>query len=361
MNGQSVITYFRALAVIATFLLWGLCLLNGTVKALLLAVWNGRFNDEVELKTNYTGFPLIDYPIALLIAFFFYGTNGHDHDYNLFLVDAYSTLQSAFVWLYVEASRPGTKPRWVEKPIVFGILWQCFGAAISLPLYYALHVSWANQSKTFRSTNADLARAIPFGFLLGAIVPAIIGMAPTWNGPESRNAETHQNILFAWQPDPIWVSLIQTGIIAATRSTVSRDNGTSIAQKWTGISYLLAALSSALGHLYTMGSVLTKPNPIATLTRMYVPFPFSGPAGATDIFTLGPWLFLQYDLIIISLSSLSWAYIMLARASNGKGLSHGSLALIMLVGSLTIGPGATVSLALLAREKLLPVYAKGQK
>ncbi|OTA96531.1 hypothetical protein M434DRAFT_373589 [Hypoxylon sp. CO27-5] len=361
MNGQALITYFRALAAIATFLLWGICLLNGTVKALLLAVWNRRFNNAVELKTNYTGFPLIDYPIALLIAFFFYGTNGQDHDYNLFLVDAYSTLQSAFVWLYIEASRPGTKPRWVEKPIVFGILWQCFGAAISLPLYYALHVSWANQSKIFRATNVDLVRAIPFGFLLGAVVPAIIGMAPTWNGPESRTAEMHQNILFAWQPDPIWVSLIQTGIIAATRSTVSRDNGTSTTKKWTSISYLLAALSSAVGHLYTMGNVLSEPNPIATLTRMYVPFLFSGPAGVTDIFTLGPWLFLQYDLIIISLSSLSWAYIMLARASNGKGLSHGSLALIMLVGWLTIGPGATVSLALLAREKLLPVYVKGQK
>ncbi|KAI0836870.1 hypothetical protein F5Y06DRAFT_272474 [Hypoxylon sp. FL0890] len=364
MNGQSVITYFRTLAVVATFLLWGICLLNGTVKALLLAVWNGRFNDEVELKTNYTGLPLIDYPIALLVAFFFYGTNGHDHDYNLFLVDAYSTLQSAFVWLYIEASRPGTKPRWVEKPMVFGILWQCFGAAISLPLYYALHVSWANQSKIFRAADADLTRAIPFGFLLGAVAPAIIGMAPTWNGPESRTAEMHQNILFAWQPDPIWVSLIQTGIITAMslfRSTVGRNNGTAATQKWVAISYVLAALSSALGHLYTMINVLAKPDPIATLIRMYVPFPFSGPAGVTNIFTYGPWLFLQYDLIIISLSSISWAYIMLARASEGKGLSHGALALLMLVGSLTIGPGATVSLALLARERLLPVYDKGHK
>ncbi|KAI1412755.1 hypothetical protein F5Y13DRAFT_162612 [Hypoxylon sp. FL1857] len=364
MSGQSVITYFHTLAALATFLLWGICLLNGTVKALLIAVWNGRFDNEVALKTNYTGIPLIDYPIALLVAFFFYGTNGQDHDYNLFLVDAYSTLQSAFVWLYIEASRPGSKPKWVEKPMVFGILWQCFGAAISLPLYYALHVSWANQSKTFRAVNADMAKAIPFGFLLGAVAPAIIGMAPTWNGPESRTAEMHQNILFAWQPDPIWVSLIQTGIITALplfHRTASRENGISTAQKWIGISYILAALSSALGHLYTMGSVLCGPSPIATLRRMYVPFPFSGPAGVTNIFTLGPWLFLQYDLIIIGLSSLSWAYIMLARVSNGKGLSHGALALTMLVGSLTIGPGATVSLALLARERLLPVYAKGQK
>ncbi|KAI1136385.1 hypothetical protein F5Y05DRAFT_391157 [Hypoxylon sp. FL0543] len=364
MSGQLIITYFRTLAVLATFLLWGICLLNGTVKALLLAVWNGRFNDEVELKTNYTGLPLIDYPIALLVAFFFYGTNGQDHDYNLFLVDAYSTLQSAFVWLYIEASRPGTKPRWVQKPIVFGILWQCFGAAISLPLYYALHVSWANQSKVFRVDKPDMARAIPFGFLLGAVAPAIIGMAPTWNGPESRTAEEHQNILFAWQPDPIWVSLIQTGIITVIplfHSTVGPGSLINATHKWVRISYLLTAFSSGLGHLYTIANVLTEKSPLATLTRMYVPFPFSGPAGVTNIFAWGPWLFLQYDLIIISLSSLSWAYIILARASDGKSLSHGTLALLMLVGSLTIGPGAIVSLALLARETLLPVYEKQQK
>lgn len=115
MNGQPVIIYFRTLAISAILLLWGISLLNGTVKALLLAVWNGKLNDEFDLKTDYTGIPLIDYPIAILVAFFFYGTNGHDEDYQLFLLDAYSTLQSAFVWLYIETARPEHKPKWVER------------------------------------------------------------------------------------------------------------------------------------------------------------------------------------------------------------------------------------------------------
>ncbi|RYP63226.1 hypothetical protein DL769_007033 [Monosporascus sp. CRB-8-3] len=111
----STTLYFRSLAVLAIFLLWGICLLNGTVKELLLAVWQGKLNDSVPLKTNYTGIPIIDYPIAVLVAFFFYGTNGHDEGYNLFLVDAYSTLQSAFVWLFVETIRPGKKPKWIAR------------------------------------------------------------------------------------------------------------------------------------------------------------------------------------------------------------------------------------------------------
>lgn len=96
---------FQFLALLATLLLWGVCLVNGTVKALLLAVWYGELNKGVALRRRYFGFPPVDYTIALLVAFFFYGTNDHDDGYQLFLLDAYSTLQSAYVWLYVEAAR----------------------------------------------------------------------------------------------------------------------------------------------------------------------------------------------------------------------------------------------------------------
>ena len=108
--------YFRTLASIAIFLLWGVSLLNGTVTALLFAVWNGQMGPGgIALKTDYTGFPLLDYPLALLVAFFFYGTSGYDKGYQLFLLDAYSTLQSAFVWVYVETLRPGNQPKWISQ------------------------------------------------------------------------------------------------------------------------------------------------------------------------------------------------------------------------------------------------------
>lgn len=90
--------------------------MNGTVKALLLAVWHGGMGrGGVVLKTDYTGFPPLDYPIALLVAFFFYGTNGYDEGYQLFLLDAYTVLQPAFVWLYVETLRPGNKSKWIRR------------------------------------------------------------------------------------------------------------------------------------------------------------------------------------------------------------------------------------------------------
>ncbi|KAH6715638.1 hypothetical protein BKA61DRAFT_575073 [Leptodontidium sp. MPI-SDFR-AT-0119] len=108
MRSRGLRLYFHSLAFLALFLLWGICVANGTVKVLLLAVWHGRMGPGgVILETRYTGFPLLDYPLTILVAFFFHGTNGPDEGYQLFLFDAYSTLQSAFVWLYVESLRPG--------------------------------------------------------------------------------------------------------------------------------------------------------------------------------------------------------------------------------------------------------------
>lgn len=108
--------YFHTLAILAIFLLWGVSLLNGTVKALLLAVWERQMgHGGVSLKTDYTGVPLLDFPIALLVAFFFYGTNGYDEGYQLFLLDAYATLQPAFVWLYIETLRPGNQAKWISR------------------------------------------------------------------------------------------------------------------------------------------------------------------------------------------------------------------------------------------------------
>ena len=215
-----------------------------------------------------------------------------------------------------------------------------------------------------RDVNA--ARAIPFSFLLGAIVPAVVGSAPTWNGPESRSPEVHQGILAVWQADPIWVSLIQ---IALTNSSSwlrgERSGGQKCdaraAHAWTRASYLVAAVCSGLGHLYTMGRIFTSTNEGTNFVRMYVPFPFTGPAGVPDILARGPFLYLQYDVFIFSVASLTWAFLALSRVPGGPPLSNLGLAFALTGGYFTIGAGATVSLALYVREGLLPENARERK
>lgn len=194
-----------------------------------------------------------------------------------------------------------------------------------------------------------------------------VGMAPTWLGPGVRTAEAHQVILAAWQLDPIWVSWIFHGTVYAGTWFVGRSadapNDRWKAYWWVCVSYLLAAVLSALGHLYVVSRIISSHHETTNFVRMYVPFPFVGPKGTeTNIYVRGPWLYLQYDVIIISLSSLSWAYLLLRQTSLGQRFSQGGiLQLIMLAGTIIFGPGATVSLALLVRESELPEFYEVQK
>ncbi|KAF2846076.1 hypothetical protein T440DRAFT_406554 [Plenodomus tracheiphilus IPT5] len=342
--------YFLGLASIAVVLLWGVSLWNGTVTALVVASWTGQFENGTRFETRYTGLFVLDFPISLLVAFFFYGTNGSHPGYQLFLVDAYSTLQSAFVWLYAESYRNHSKPYTVANPIIWGLMWQAFGAAIALPLFFQQHLKWSNNIH-MPLPPADLcaARALPISFMLGALLPAVVGMLTIWY---PRSDQLHQQILAAWQLDPVWVSLFQWALVAAF-SSYSTKQSDEKSVHWLQFSYAFAAASSAAGHLYSVTALLLSPDPRSTFERVYVPFLFSGPEDATLKLANGPWLFLQYDLIIISVSCLSWAYVLADRIIEGQTRIRESVHLLILTGGIILGPGAVVSIVLFCREENL--------
>lgn len=159
------------------------------------------------------------------------------------------------------------------SPVVFGLVWQCFGAAISLPLYYAIHLQWFMRSKTTPVSDLNTARAIPASFVLGAIAPVVVGMLPTWLGPRSRAAIHHQDILAAWQPDPVWVSWIFTTLASlGSWATAGTTSCAEDSYQWIRGSYLLAATSSAAGHLYVIERILTSNDESLSIIRMYVSF-----------------------------------------------------------------------------------------
>lgn len=169
-------------------------------------------------------------------------------------------------------------------------------------------------------------------------------MLPTWY---PRSDEVHQIVLAAWQPDPVWVSVTQAALVSMFRT---RERSNTTAAWWVRFSYLMAAVSSASGHLYTAGSLLLSTDPGLGFLRVYCPLLFSGPQGAQERLASGPWLFLQYDLIIISLSSLSWAYILVDRQLEKHADVRKVLPVAILIAASVLGAGAVVSLALYWRE-----------
>ncbi|KAI1118582.1 hypothetical protein F5Y14DRAFT_398966 [Nemania sp. NC0429] len=364
MKATSIAFGYRALAALAVFLLWGLYALNGGFKANLLAPLDGELNGDLKLKNDYTGIFIVDYPITLLVAFFYFATDGSDEGLQLLTFEGYSTLQSSFVWLYAEMMRPGTKPWAIATPLVFVTVSQLLGGAISLPCYYAYHILWVDSAEALRVRDQHAAKALPFSFLLGAVFPAILGCAPTWNGPESRAPEVHQKYLAFFQVDPLWVALTQTLLASLFRwlsSTEGEDprQSPTTAQRWTRASYILAAASSAIGHVYAIARVYTSTDEKTNLVRIRVPNSLEGPSGGRpDLLARGPFLFLQFDMPIFELASLVWAFLLLSRLPNRPRMPDLKLAFTMLIGYLTIGAGATVSLALYIREGRLQEKGK---
>ncbi|KAI9730792.1 MAG: hypothetical protein M1818_008072 [Claussenomyces sp. TS43310] len=317
-------SWFRTLAFAAMILLWVPMVFNGSFEALLTAPLTGHLNSTTELRTNYTGFFPLDYFIGVMVGFFFPATCAQDEGYQI---------------------------------AALGLLWQTFGAAIILPIYYTTHIEWASQKKVSQVASLDRARALTPAFILGVVAPTATIMAPTWIGPDYRSAEYHQTLVAIFMLSPVWVSSIQE---VATRASAWQRQGSSTrrdktkASMWTRAVYLQTCVVSAAGHLYPMYKIFTAKNPEnVNLTRLYIPSPFEPPSGTTDVLVIGSWLFLQYDHIIISLSSLSWVLVLLRKTKVAEQLATSTMICRLLIGSVLIGPGATVSLALYFREGFL--------
>lgn len=201
------------------------------------------------------------------------------------------------------------------------------------------------------------AIATSVSFLLGAILPAIAGLLPLWY---PRTDSLHQTILAVWQLDPIYVSAIQALVtwVAASRMQSIGPGETS---RRVSFAYLFAAIVSAIGHISAVTLLVLSDDPRATITSAYLPFPCAGPIGANLQLASGSWLFLQFDLIIISLSCLSWAYLLTASLLPKGDRRRATIPLIFAFGWMLLGTGATVSLALLWREKQLQVKCVGEK
>ena len=98
---------------------------------------------------------------------------------------------------------------------------------------------------------------------------------------------------------------------------------------------------------------ISSSDPALNFARLYLPSISQGPAGVDVATARGSWLFLQFDLIIIALSSLSWAYFLTSGLIANNKSSHVALLMVFALGGVVIGPGATVSLALFWRESVL--------
>lgn len=105
---------FKGLSGAAFLLLWALMAANGTLVALLKTAWSGVFPDGTPLKTTYTGIPPIDFPVSILVAFFYGLQNRPGTPPHLMLVDLVAALLVINMMTLVESRRPNA-PKWLRS------------------------------------------------------------------------------------------------------------------------------------------------------------------------------------------------------------------------------------------------------
>lgn len=228
----------------------------------------------------------------------------------------------------------------------------------SSPLYYNHHLTWVakSASRPLRQVPLPAAYAIPFSFGIGAVLPAVIGLLPMW---VERSTIAHQNILAVWQLHPLWVSIIQftlMSVISKAFGSGRRNHAPSY--HWIRASYLAAAIFSAAGHIYALAFATLSSDPGLSVAGLCVPFVRTAFGSERDPLLNGPWLFLQFDLIIIAVASLSWVYLLLEDLVDVQRITRGMLMLALSICSVIVGAGATVTIALFWREGLLEQLRK---
>lgn len=204
-------------------------------------------------------------------------------------------------------------------------------------------------------------------FWLGAVVPMLVLMAPTWLGPEARSTATQQTIIALFQPTPVYFSCIMDAVTHVAPS-LSINNGDGVggvgsgkkkkeknqAKSWLRGTYLVAAILSGLGHLYVMArGITTQESQAVSLIHMYLPFPSSGPSAVSAALVRGTWLFLQWDNVVITLASLLWASVLLSQTRLMRKSNRSKILLLLITASVALGPGTAVTLTLYVRESHL--------
>ncbi|KAL2802400.1 hypothetical protein BJX63DRAFT_115353 [Aspergillus granulosus] len=333
---------FLALSLTGFTLLWLLMAYNGTLVALLKAAWTGVFADGRPLRSSYTGFFPIDFAIAVLVAFYDSQTDGQDAGTWIFIFNFLIMLQTAGVWVLVEGNRRGVMGHYLTISWLWPLLWNLFGAAIILPLYFSLHIRSMDPVRLDPMISTGRGRSfIPLTTIIGFVPMVAMHLGYV------LSADTSRQIVTACFPlSPILSVIVEKFIFPASKKTREREDEVDN----VGKIYLVTGLLCAGFHLYTMAVALFSLASETAFSRMFIPSPSNVVSGNPDILREGGLLFLQYDWWIVNISCAMWIYLLVERSEIVLRVGKGVRALAILVAMLVFGPGATMNAALWARE-----------
>ena len=248
----------------------------------------------------------------------------------------------------------------LDSPILWGLLWNGFGAAIILPIYCLLHFQ-SQQSKRDNAVPLHEAKALVPTTLVGSLLPLILMLPPLVD----CKVETQQAFSAVFQLTPvIFVAIQYIGARCIALCTEDRHE-LDVERPMVYLALISTGICSAIAHVYSLATSLFSQDPATAFSRVYIPSPARVDPSTPNTLTEGGLLFLQYDFLIISLTCILYAYLLLEPQSRTilsfvlagyerPGLEKFAVMVMVVLTTVVLGPGAAVSFAFAVREDSLP-------
>ena len=248
----------------------------------------------------------------------------------------------------------------LDSPVLWGLLWNGFGAAIILPIYCLLHFQ-SQQLKRDNAVPLHEAKALVSTTLIGSLLPLILMLPPLID----CRVETQQAFSAVFQLTPVIFVAIQYVSARCIALRTKDRHELDVERPLIYLAFISTGICSAVAHIYSLATSFFSQDPATAFSRVYIPSPTRVDLSISNKITEGGLLFLQYDFLVISLTCVLYTYLLLEPQSRAiksfvladyeqSGLGKFAMMLMVMLTTIVFGPGAAVSFALAVREDSLP-------
>ncbi|KAI8630519.1 hypothetical protein F5Y19DRAFT_48546 [Xylariaceae sp. FL1651] len=376
--GRTKPGHLLALGGLGAVLLWVVAFFNGTLDNMNAAIAKGTLPDGRPLRSTFTGIGALDGRIGYLVAFYEVLSNTTTLGPRLLFVNINFLIAATNIWVFVESRRRGVRSMALRHPVPFIILWLGLGAAFILPLYFWLHT---RTKAVVRDPTVPHNEAIAlFLAAIPSFLPPLLLFLPPWLGMSTFQ---HHGYIGLFLASPFFIVMsCLTGVALLTPwygLVAKKDPNNPHSDKgWIKATYNLVGVLSAAVHLTCVAISLTSSDRDLSLIRVFAPSPgkmhsfdtavslvggggnvtlASSLPAAYHVLFEGYHLFTQLDYAVVSAACVVFTHWMLHNRGGDRTKAEATMSgaevrdlALLILGTLTIGPGAAGSFALAARE-----------
>jgi hypothetical protein len=293
---------------------------------------------------NFYGIEFVDSRIRVLPAFFA----------SLQFVDLVSSWQSfsfltdagiIYAVLLIEGARRANIMTFASIPLLLGYNMQFFGIGVLMALYCFVHYIQSPienfRARDMRLTDMGYTASVLPVLVLAHYIP-IFGCYLPWIEPQTRHMWN-----WIWQPFPVYVSVLQFVLKKTVMpDTIQKDRIENPSRDMPTIQYTIGSLCalSAVTWWYTLYSA-----PYSWMT-LFIPNIAPGQTG-DEYFRM----FLQFDELFSLGACLLWLLYLYGDMKKAGMMEDSWIGILLkgVVSLVALGPGVTVGLGWLYRERLL--------